>query len=82
MNVMVSLPTVPAPVDAPETMALFDVDHTGLVIVGRGHRTDLACQLVMESARDWRKLDRLTRRFADSLPEPSMMARPARRWRS
>jgi hypothetical protein len=81
MNVAVTLPEVFAPSEAPETMALFDVDHCGLVIVGFGHRTDLACQLVMESARDWRKLDRLSRRFADSLPEPSVSPRLARRGR-
>lgn len=78
MNAAVTIPEVSAPADAPETMALFDVDHTGLVIVGFGHRTDLACQLVMESARDWRKLERLTRRFADSLPEFSVPVRRGR----
>ncbi|MEJ1932470.1 hypothetical protein WDZ92_19715 [Nostoc sp. NIES-2111] len=53
---------------APENMALFDVDQFGLVIVGRGDRSDLACQLVMESGRDWRRLERMERRFLDSLP--------------
>lgn len=51
-----------------EGMALFDVDQTGLVIVGRGHPRDLACQVVMESGRDWRRLDRMERRYLDSLP--------------
>jgi len=54
-----------------EDAALFDVDHFGLVIVGRGHLTDLACQLVLECARDWRRLERLERRFLDSLPGKS-----------
>lgn len=49
-------------------VALFDVDQFGLVIVGRGHQTDLACQLVMESGRDWRRRNQLERRFLDSLP--------------
>lgn len=81
MNVAVMRPEVFTASEAPETMALFDIDHAGLVIVGFGHRTDLACQVIIENARDWRKLDRLSRRFAESLPEPSRAARPAGRGR-
>jgi hypothetical protein len=33
----------------PDDVALFDVDTFGLVIVGRGHPTDLACQLVIKN---------------------------------
>lgn len=58
----------PAGAVSQHDVALFDVDHFGLVIVGRGHHTDLACQLVMESGRDWRPLNQLERRFLDSLP--------------
>jgi len=72
MNAQLPIDTLPsvAPVGAVshQDVALFDVDHFGLVIVGRGHRTDLACQLVMESGRDWRPLNQLERRFLDSLP--------------
>lgn len=51
-----------------EGMALFDVDQCGLVIVGRGHPRDLAAQITIENGRDWRRLERLERRFLDSLP--------------
>ena len=51
-----------------EGMALFDVDQCGLVIVGRGHPRDLAAQIMIENGRDWRRLERLERRFLDSLP--------------
>lgn len=51
-----------------EGMALFDVDQCGLVIVGRGHPRDLAAQIMIENCRDWRRLERLERRFLDSLP--------------
>lgn len=51
-----------------EGMALFDVDQCGLVIVGRGHPRDLAAQIMIENGRDWRRLERLERRFLESLP--------------
>lgn len=51
-----------------EGMALFDVDHCGLVIVGRGHPRDLAAQIMIESGRDWRRREQMERRFLDSLP--------------
>lgn len=49
-------------------IALFDVDRSGLVIVGRGHALDVACQIINEGARDWRRPKRLQRQFLDSLP--------------
>jgi len=51
-----------------EGMARFDVDQCGLVIVGRGHPRDLAAQITIENGRDWRRLERMERRFLDSLP--------------
>ena len=51
-----------------EGMSLFEIGHAGLVIIGRGHPRDLAAQITIENGRDWRRLDRLERRFLDSLP--------------
>ncbi len=51
-----------------EGMSLFEVDQVGLVIVGYGHPRDLAAQITIENGRDWRRLERLERRFLDSLP--------------
>ncbi|MGL4196660.1 MAG: hypothetical protein ACRCSX_02700 [Allorhizobium sp.] len=72
MNAQLPIETVPtvaaSGAASSHDVALFDVDQFGLVIVGRGHQTDLACQLVMESGRDWRRRDQLERRFLDSLP--------------
>ena len=54
-----------------EGMSLFEVGQTGLVIIGYGHPRDLAAQITIENGRDWRRLERLERRFLDSLPGKS-----------
>lgn len=55
-------------------VALFDVDHSGVVILGRGHALDVACQIINEGARDWRRPKRLQRQSLDSLPGRSRVS--------
>lgn len=53
-----------------EGFALLEVDLLGVSIVGRGDTRDLAAQMMIEGAHDWRRRDQLQGRdFAGTLPD-------------
>lgn len=59
---------LPKPASGP--FQFFEIEHGNLVIIGRGHTVDLAAQLTIENARDWRPVMNVPGRYSASLPQP------------